>query len=105
MGHQNGMDQKMYLHPLDEIDNFRDRQYLQDVEYLVALQNQDEQNLDVVLTFQDADLSNLKNQLDVVVDVEPHHQLRMDYFRDAVDVELSVLVHQQLKMDYYLGAV
>jgi hypothetical protein len=55
--HQNGMDQKMF--PLDVFDNFQDRQYLRDVEYLVALQNQDEQNLDVVLTFQDVHLENL----------------------------------------------
>jgi hypothetical protein len=65
--HQNGMDQKMF--PLDVFDNFQDRQYLQDVEYLVALQNQDEQNLDVVLTFQDVHPVHLQG---VVVDAEPH---------------------------------
>jgi hypothetical protein len=50
-------------------DNFQDRQYLRDVEYLVALQNQDEQNLDVVLTFQDVHPVHLQG---VVVDAEPH---------------------------------
>ncbi len=98
--HQNGMDQKMF--PLDVFDNFRDHQYLQDVEYLVALQNQDEQNLDVVLTFQDGHLVHLQG---VAVDVELHHQLRTDYFRDVVDVELLAMFHLQLKMDCYLGAV
>jgi hypothetical protein len=92
----NDMDQKMRLHHLDEIDNFRDRPHLQDVVYLVALQNQDEQNQDVVLTFQGVHLVHLP---DVVVDVELRHQLRTDYFRDVVGVELLVLFHLQLKMD------
>ena len=83
----NDMDQKMHLHHLDEIDNFRDRPHLQDVVYLVALQNQDEQNQDVVLTFQGVHLVHLR---DVVVDAELRHQLRTDYFRDVVDVELQV---------------
>ena len=96
------MDQKMHLHPLDVIDNFLDRRYRLDVEYLDALQNQDEQNQDVVLTFRDVHLVHLQV---VVVDVEPHHQLRMDYFRDVVGVEPQVLFHLQLKMDCCLGAV
>jgi hypothetical protein len=55
------MDQKMHLHPLDEIDNFRDHQFQhqQDVVYLDALQNLDEQNQDVDLTFRDVHLENL----------------------------------------------
>jgi len=101
----NDMDQKMnlvHLHLQDVTDNFQDRRYLLVVEYLDALQNQDEQNQDVVLTFRDVHLVHLQV---VVVDVEPHHQLRMDYFRDVVGVELQVLFHQQLKMDCYLDAV
>jgi hypothetical protein len=99
------MDQKMHLVHLflqDVTDNFQDRQYLQDVEYLDALQNLGEQNQDVVLTFRDVHRVHLQV---VVVDAEPHHPLRMDYFRDVVDVELQVLFHQQLKMDCYLDAV
>jgi hypothetical protein len=99
------MDQKMnlvHLHLQDVTDNFQDRRYQLDVEYLDALQNLGEQNQDVVLTFRDVHLVHLQV---VVVDVEPHPLLRMDYFRDVVDVELQVLFHQQLKMDCYLDAV
>ncbi len=94
MDHLNDMDQKMYRYLLDVFDNFRDRQYLQDVVYLDALQNLDEQNQDVDLTYQDVHLENLVHRLDVVVVEEQRHQLRMDYFQDAVDVELQV-IHQQ----------
>ena len=103
--HRNDMDQKMnlvHLHLQDVTDNFQDRRYLLVVEYLDALQNQDEQNQDVVLTFRDVHLVHLQV---VVVDVEPHHQLRMDYFRDVVGVERQALFHPQLKMDCCLGAV
>ena len=102
MDRLNGMDQKMHLHLLDEIDNFLDHQFLQDVVYLDALQNQDEQNQDVVLTFRDVHLVHLP---DVAVDAELRHLLRMDYFQDVVDVELLALFHLQLKMDCYLDAV
>ena len=94
----NGMDQKMLPHHLDEIDNFRDHRYQQDVAYLVAPQNQGEQNRDVDLTFRDVHLVHLQV---VAVDEEQRHQLRMDYFQDVVDVELPVLFHRQLKMDYF----
>jgi hypothetical protein len=101
----NDMDQKMHLHLhphlLDAIDNFRDRRHLPDVVYLGALQNQDEQNQDVDLTYQDVHLENLVHLQDVVVDAEPHHQLRMDCFQDVVDVELQVLFHQKSRMDYF----
>ena len=100
MDRLNDMDQKMRLHHLDEIDNFRDRPHLQDVVYLVALQNLVAQNRDVVLTFRDVHLENLVHLQDVVVDAELHHQLRMDYFQDVVDVELQVF-HQQLRMGYF----
>ena len=101
----NDMDQKMHLVHLflhDVTDNFQDRRYLLVVEYLDALQNQDEQNQDVVLTFRDVHLVHLQV---VVVDVELRRQLRMDYFRDVADVELQALFHLQLKMDCCLGAV
>jgi hypothetical protein len=94
MDHLNDMDQKMYRYLLDVFDNFRDRQYLQDVVYLDALQNLDELNQDVDLTYQGVHLENLVHRLDVVVDEEQRHQLRMDCFQDAVDVELQV-IHQQ----------
>ena len=102
MDRLNGMDQKMHLHHLDVIDNFRDRRHLQDAVHLVVLQNLVAQNQDVVLTFRDV---HLAHQLDVVVGEELHHQLRMDYFQDVVDVELLALFHLQLKMDCYLDAV
>ena len=92
------MDQKMHLHLLDAFDNFRDHQFLQDVVYLDARQNQDEQNQDVDLTYQDVRQVHWR---DVVVDVELRHQLRKDYFPDVVDVELRVMFHQQLRMDYF----
>ena len=50
------------------------RLLLQDVEKMDALQNLDEQNLDVVLTFQDAAHHFLVNPVDVLVGVEPHRQ-------------------------------
>ena len=92
----------VHLFLQDVTDNFQNRQYLQDVEYLDALQNLGEQNQDVVLTFRDVHRVHLQV---VVVDAELRRQLRMDYFRDVVDVELQVLFHQQLKMDCYLDAV
>ena len=103
--HRNDMEQKRHLVHLflqDVTDNFQDRRYLLVVEYLDALQNQDEQNQDVVLTFRDVHLVHLQV---VVVDVELRRQLRMDYFRDVADVELQALFHLQLKMDCCLGAV
>jgi hypothetical protein len=60
-------------------------------------QNLDEQILDADLTFLVVHLVHL---LVVVVDVELHHQLRMDYFLHVVDVELL----HQLRMDYFLDA-
>ena len=98
MDQLNDMDQKMHLHHRDVIDNFRDHPHLLDVVYLVALQNLDVLNQDAVLTFRDVHLVHLR---DVVVDVELHRQLRMDYFRDVVDVERLELFHLQLRMDYF----
>jgi hypothetical protein len=77
------------------VGNYLDRQFLLDVEYLVALQNQDVLNRDVVLTFQDV---HLLHQLVVVVDEELRRLLKMDYYQDVVGVELNC---HQSKMDYY----
>jgi hypothetical protein len=58
-----------------------------DVVKMVALQNLDALNLDVVLTFLDEE--NLVHYLQVVVvDVELRHQLKMDCYLDEVDEEL-----------------
>jgi len=62
--------------------------------YLVELQNLDVVHLDVV------HLGELR-PLDVVVDAELRHQLKMDYYLDVADV---VQCHRQ-KMDYYLDVV
>ena len=64
-----------------------------------AQQNLDEQILDEHQTFLDVDHFR-EHRLDVVVDVEHCHQLKMDYFLHVVDVEL----HHQLRMDYFLDA-
>ena len=80
------------------VGNYLDHLYLQDAEYLVAPQNQDVQNQDVVLTFQ---VVHRLNRLDVVVDVELRYQLKMDYCPDVVDAERYLFqLNQQLKMDY-----
>jgi hypothetical protein len=83
MDHLNDKDLKMARH-LYEVGNCLDHQYLQDVVHLDALQNQDALNQDVVLTFLFVHRLHL---LDVVVDVELRHLLKMDYYRDAEDVE------------------
>ena len=70
---------------------------------MVALQNLDAQNQDVVLTFLNA--VHLVHQLDVVVDVELRHQLKMDCYRDVVDVELHFLLNRSMKMDCYQDVV
>jgi hypothetical protein len=66
------------------VGNYLDRRFLQGVEYLVELQNQDVLNQDVVLTFQDV---HLLHQLVVVVDEELRCLLKMDYCPDVVDAE------------------
>jgi hypothetical protein len=79
--------------------NFQCRQLL-DAHFADVQQNLDEQNLDVHLTYLDAD-HLLMNPLHVVVVAELRHQLRMDYFLDVVDAELR----RQLRMDYFLDVV
>ena len=73
--------------------------YLLDVVHLDVLQNLDELNLDVGQTF--LDVAHRVHQLDVVVDAELRHRLRMDYFLGEVGVEQRHL----LRMDCCLGAV
>jgi hypothetical protein len=77
------------------VGNYLDHRCLQDVEYLVALQNQDVLNQDVVLTFQDV---HPLHQLIVVVGEELHYLLKMDYYQDVADEEQN---YHQLKTDYY----
>jgi hypothetical protein len=60
-----------------------------DVATMVALQNLDVPNQDVVLTFLNA--VHRVHQLDVAVDAELRHQLKMDCYRDVVGVELPHL--------------
>jgi hypothetical protein len=81
------------------VGNYLDRRFLQDVACLVALQNQDVLNQDVVLTFQDV---HLLHQLLVVVDEELRYLLKMDCYQDVVDEELNF---HQLKMDCYQDVV
>ena len=89
----NDMDRLMLVHLFRcvvEIVNL-DQMHRQDVEKMDVLQIPDEQNLDEVLTFQDAVRHFLVNLVDVQVDAEPHHLLKMDYFQDEVGVELRYL--------------
>jgi hypothetical protein len=104
LDHLNDMDHSMLVHLFRcvvEIVNLnqmyrrhrRHRRHQQDVEKMDALQIQDEQNLDEVLTFQDAVrhfLVNLVNLADVEGG-ELCHLLKMDYYQDVVDVELRHL--------------
>ena len=92
----NDMDQKMLELHRYVADSFLILfLHLLDVAHLDALQNLGEQNLDAHLSYLDVVHQFL---VDVVVDVELRHQLRMDYFLDVVDEELR----HQLRMDYFL---
>ena len=98
MDHLNDKDLQLVRHPY-VVGNYLDRLFLQDVVYLVALQNQDAQNRDAVPTFQG---ERQLNQQDVVVDEELRFQLKMDYCPDAVDAQRHLFqLNQQLKMDCY----
>jgi hypothetical protein len=80
------------------VGNYLDHLYLQVAVYLVAPQNQDAQNQDVVLTFQ---VEHRLHRQDVVVDVELRCQLKMDCYRDVVDAERYLFqLNQRLKTDY-----
>jgi hypothetical protein len=72
-----------------------------DVVMMDAQQNLDVLNLDAVLTYPDV-VNLVHHRLDVVVDVELRHQLKMDYYQDVVDVEVRFLLNYQMKMDCYL---
>ena len=82
----NDMDHSMMVHLfrcVEEIVNLDQMhlRHLQGVEKMDVLQIRDEQNLDVVPTFQDV----LHHFLaDEQVDVEPRHLLKMDYYQDVV---------------------
>jgi hypothetical protein len=92
----NDMDLKMLEPHQCGVDSFLIQfLHLRDVVHLDVLQNLDEQNLDARLPYLVVVHQFL---VVVVVGVELHHQLRMDYFLDAVGVEL----HHQLRMDYFL---
>ena len=99
MDHLNDMDQKMMVHRCRPyvVDSFLVHLLRQDEEYLGALQNQVEQNLDEDQTFQDVHPVHL---LVFVVDAVLRHQLKMDYYQDVVDAVPKQMCHQ-LKMDYY----
>ena len=98
MDHLNDKDLQLVRHPY-VVGNYLDRLFLQDVVYLVALQNQDAQNRDAVPTFQGA---HRLNRQDVVVDEELRFQLKMDYFPDVVGAQRHLFqLNQQLKMDCY----
>jgi hypothetical protein len=93
----NGMDLMMMVRHLYVVGNFLFQfRHLLDVVHLDVLQNLDEQNRDVRLPFLD-----VVHLVVVLVDVELHHLLRMDYFLDVVDEELR---HLQ-RMDYFLDVV
>ena len=83
------------MHRLYVVGNYLDHQFLQDVGYLVALQNQDALIQDAVLTFQ---VVHQLHQLVVVVDEELHRLSKMDCYQDVVDAEQN---SYHLKMDCY----
>jgi hypothetical protein len=96
----NGMDHLKMVHLFRcvvDIVNLN-QVHLQDVEKMDELQIRDEQNLDVVPTFQDVVRRFLADEQ---VGVEPRHQLKMDYCQDVVDAEL----HHLTKTDYCQGVV
>jgi hypothetical protein len=96
----NGMDHLKMVHLFRcvvDIVNLN-QVHLQDVEMMDELQIRDEQNLDVVPTFQDVVRHFLADEQ---VGVELHHQLKMDYCQDVEDVEL----HHLTKTDYCQGVV
>jgi hypothetical protein len=90
------MEKMMEPNFLDVVQNLEHQ--MQDEVHLDVQQNQDAQNLDVIPPFLDEVHQFLVNQLDVVVDAELRHQLKMDCYLDVVDAELRY----QLKMDYFL---
>jgi hypothetical protein len=103
MDHLNDMDHLLMVHLFRcvvDIVNL-DLMHRQDVVKMDALQILGELNLDAVLTFLDVVRHFLVNLEDVQVGVEPHRQLKTDYFQDVVGVE----PHHLLKRDCYLDEV
>jgi hypothetical protein len=89
------MDLTMLVLHLYVVGNFLFQfQHLLVVAHQDVLQNLDEQNQVALLPYLDEVLPFL---LDVVVDAELRHPLRMDYYQDVVDAELR----HPLRMDYY----
>ena len=70
----NDMDHLMKVHLFRCVVEIVNLMRLQDVGMMDVLQNLDEQNLDVVLTFQDAAHHFPVNPVDVLVGVELHRQ-------------------------------
>jgi hypothetical protein len=85
------MDQRKMEHLL-HLDVVRIHLLHLDVEHLDVQQNLDVEHLDV------EHLDEL-HPLVVVVDVELHHRLRMDYFQDVVDEELRHLLRMDCCQD------
>jgi hypothetical protein len=100
---ENDMDQKMLVLHLYVVDSYQFQfqfqfQHLLDVVHLDVLQNLDEQNLDAHLPYLDVVRQFL---VVVVVGVELHPLLRLDYFQVLVDLDVvGVELHHQLRMDY-----
>jgi hypothetical protein len=84
----NGTDHLKMVHRFQCVVGIVNLAHPQDVEKMDALQILDEQNLDEVLTFLDEVRHFLVNLADVLVDVEPHHLLKMDCYLDVADEEL-----------------
>jgi hypothetical protein len=88
-----------YLHQLMEhlYHQYVEENFLTqvDVVTMVVQQNLDALNRDVGLTFPHVRIQDVvilvHHLLDVVVDAELRHQLKMDYFLDVVDAELRHL--------------
>ena len=89
------MDQLKLKH-LCEVGSFRFL-HLLGVVNLDELQNLDELNLDVGQTF--LDVAHQLRQLDVAVDAEQRHRLRMDYFLGEAGVELRHLQRMDCCLD------
>jgi hypothetical protein len=98
MVHLNGMDHlkmvRLFRCVVDIVN--LNQVHLQDVEKMDELRIRDEQNLDVVPTFQAVARHFLVNLADEQVGVELRHLLKMDCCQDVEDVEL----HHLTKTDY-----
>ena len=98
MDHLDDMDRYLLVRRYRYVEDIVNLEHQLDVVKMDALQNLDEQNQGVVLTFQVVVRHFLA---DVQVGVELHHLLKMDCYLDEVGVE----PHHLLKMDCYLDEV